>query len=469
MNLRRSLAAALLFVALVSCDNTLKNHFSRVQRSSVSLASPTNLFGTPAPYATFIYLTWTDNATSETGYRVEANDAPFDFGPPLIVQLLPADSNFFSLPVQPNRTYFIRVFATAGSSDSPPSDVIVVTTPDVPPAPTDLLATTVSSARIRLTWTNPGGAVTGNRIERSVDGGTTWTTLAVFSVPTTSASDTGLVADGRYGYRVYASNSTNESGPSTESWSITLTNAVLYLPTAGSNNVGRYSSIAVSSSGNEFVSHYDATNGNLLYTETFERPISYWAVDTGPSGPEAGGGDGTAIALDGAGKVHLVAHDLTNRRLRYVTNASGTFIATTIDSTGSNGTAPKIVIAPDGSIHILYRSDHTLQANLKHATLPSGGSSWLIEEILPFTTTLISWSLSVDSSGKLHVSYSHTDDGLTYELVHGLFSGGSRTFTPVTSAGTPLENSIALDSSGFPHIAFYEQSGKRLLHATSAR
>jgi hypothetical protein len=57
---------------------------------------------------------------------------------------------------------------------------------------------------------------------------------------------------------------------------------------------------------------------------------------------------------------------------------------------------------------------------------------------------------------------------LTYELVHGLFSGGSWTFTPVTSAGTPLENSIALDSSGFPHIAFYEQSGKRLLHATSA-
>src|SRR5262249_2248622 len=142
---------------------------------------------------------------------------------------------------------------------------------------------------------------------------------------------------------------------------------------------------------------------------------------------------------------------------------------TTLDAAGFNGQSPKIAISPlDGSIHILYLDDLPGPDNLRHARRTPPGTTWSFEEILPSATFLDSWSLSIDSSGALHVSYAHTDDGVTYELVYGEKSGSSWSFTPVTTSGRPEQNSIAVDGSGIPHIAYYDQLNRRLMHATKA-
>jgi fibronectin type 3 domain-containing protein len=89
----------------------------------------------------------------------------------------------------------------------------------VPQPPTGLTATAISSSQINLSWTAPsnngGSAITGYKIERSNDGGSTWSIPVANASPTvTTYSDTGLSLGTTYTYRVSAINSVGTSSPS---------------------------------------------------------------------------------------------------------------------------------------------------------------------------------------------------------------------------------------------------------------
>ena len=91
--------------------------------------------------------------------------------------------------------------------------------PIVPSPPTNLTANAVSSSEIDLSWTapsNPGSLLlTGYKIERSTNGGTTWSTIVSNTGSTaTTFSDTGLTASTTYMYRVSAINPVGTSSPS---------------------------------------------------------------------------------------------------------------------------------------------------------------------------------------------------------------------------------------------------------------
>jgi hypothetical protein len=79
----------------------------------------------------------------------------------------------------------------------------------VPGAPTGLNAAAASATQVNLTWVAPASqpAYSGTlayAVDRSTDGGTTWTTVAT---PSTAAyADTGLTAGTKYTYRVRATN-----------------------------------------------------------------------------------------------------------------------------------------------------------------------------------------------------------------------------------------------------------------------
>jgi hypothetical protein len=79
----------------------------------------------------------------------------------------------------------------------------------VPPQPTNMVATAVSSSQIDLTWTdNASGTSQEDNyiVQRSKASDSGWTTLSTEAQDATSYSDTGLAEKEIYWYRVYGTN-----------------------------------------------------------------------------------------------------------------------------------------------------------------------------------------------------------------------------------------------------------------------
>jgi hypothetical protein len=85
-----------------------------------------------------------------------------------------------------------------GGNDKPP--------PSPALAPTNLVATQGTTARIDLTWTDNADNEAGFKVERSQDGGTTYAEIASLPRDTTAYSDLGLLPGRTYFYRVMAWN-----------------------------------------------------------------------------------------------------------------------------------------------------------------------------------------------------------------------------------------------------------------------
>ena len=105
----------------------------------------------------------------------------------------------------------------------------------IPQPPTGLTATASSSSQIDLSWnapTNNGGStITGYMIERSTDGGTSWSTVqSNIGSTSTTYSDTGLAHSTTYTYRVSTINSVGTSSPSNTA-SATTFNVIPSSPT----------------------------------------------------------------------------------------------------------------------------------------------------------------------------------------------------------------------------------------------
>ncbi len=167
--------------------------------------TPTDLVATAAS-PTSIDLTWTDNATDETGYSIERSaDGVADW---VEVGTVEADQTTFTdTGLTCETEYFYRVAAVRDEVSSDYSNIDSATTlscADLPAAPTDLVATAVSPTSIDLTWTDNATDETGYSIERSADGVTDWVEAGTVEADQTTFTDTGLTCETEYFYRVAA-------------------------------------------------------------------------------------------------------------------------------------------------------------------------------------------------------------------------------------------------------------------------
>ncbi len=189
-------------------------------------AAPTNLAGAPVANSLQVNLTWTDNATTETGFIVERSlDGSTNWtqiGTPA------ANATSFSDPgtgLTAGTTYFYRVRAVNGIGGSTNSNVANVTTTPAPTAPSNLVATPSTTAlQIALAWTDNSSNESGFIIERSLDGSTNWTQIATPATNATAYTDsTGLSVSTTYYYRIRATNTV--LGPSLNSAVASATSA----------------------------------------------------------------------------------------------------------------------------------------------------------------------------------------------------------------------------------------------------
>jgi hypothetical protein len=188
-----------------------------------TIVVPADAVGTPSNLVAAtqstsqINLSWIDNATNETGFRV---DQSLDGVTWTTIATLGADSTSYSaIGLTAGTSYTFRVAAFNVTSVSDYSNL--VTTATLAVAPTNLTATAVSASRIDLSWFDVSGE-TGYKIERSTDG-INWTQIATTAANVTSYSNTGLNSSTTYSYRVKANNAGGDSVASNVASATTLT------------------------------------------------------------------------------------------------------------------------------------------------------------------------------------------------------------------------------------------------------
>lgn len=209
-------------------------------------------------------------------------------------------------------------------------------------------------------------------------------------------------------------------------------------------------------------------------------------------------------ALDKADKVYISY--AVNGALKYATNSSGAWVATSVDSIKDNISFTSLRIDKFGRLNIGYYDNNR---NLKYATNNTQTGEWE-------TTTVVSnnasgnVSLAFDLSGKAYISYQGLDDDINYAtnasgtwvsetIVHGPYgiggpsmaidksgvvhisgvdsknnlvyfnnSSGSWTMQIVDNGNySKAADFIAVDTSGHVHISYYDGKNGYLKYATN--
>ena len=114
----------------------------------------------------------------------------------------------FSVGITPERTMTAAVTSERTASLALASEQTFALAISITPlnltAPTNLVATAVSSSEIDLTWTDNASEEDGYSIERSPDGSTGWAEIDTVGANVEAYSDTGLETSTEYFYRVRA-------------------------------------------------------------------------------------------------------------------------------------------------------------------------------------------------------------------------------------------------------------------------
>jgi regulation of enolase protein 1 (concanavalin A-like superfamily) len=174
--------------------------------SSSTPAAPSNLTGTRAS-SSQVNLSWTDNSTNETGFKIERSTDGTNF-----TQIATVASNVttYSDTAATNVTTYYRVRATNSAGDSSYSNVAQISPLGTLAAPSNLTASATSATKVALKWTNNATNATGVKIERSTDN-VNFTQIATVASNVASYNDTALTSGRTYYYRVRATSSTGDS------------------------------------------------------------------------------------------------------------------------------------------------------------------------------------------------------------------------------------------------------------------
>ncbi len=163
-------------------------------------AAPTDLVTTPLSLTSLI-LSWTDNSTGESGFRIErSSDGVTFFQVGSVGANVTTFTNNF---LTGGASYWYRVRAYEGSLNSPWSEVVVGSTLPPPAAPTGATATPLSNSSIRVDWVDNSTTETGFKVERSLDG-VSWSQVMSVSANTTTWTNVFLTPGATYHYRVRA-------------------------------------------------------------------------------------------------------------------------------------------------------------------------------------------------------------------------------------------------------------------------
>jgi hypothetical protein len=151
------------------------------------------------------------------GYNIYRSDSPS--GPFVQLNGAPITAfNYLDTTAPAGAASYYRITAVGSAGES---EAVSLSAAPAPAAPSSLVAATVSTAQINLTWTDKSVDETGFQIERSTDG-IHFTQITTVGADVTTYADSGLSQNTTYIYRVRATNIAGNSSYSNTSSAATL-------------------------------------------------------------------------------------------------------------------------------------------------------------------------------------------------------------------------------------------------------
>src|SRR3989339_768802 len=187
--------------------------------------APNNLYAVAVSQSQ-INLTWNDNSSDETGFKIERSTSSGS-GFTEIATVSANTASYQNTGLTASTTYYYKVKAyNSGGSSGYTSEASAATqaTPTNPPTdPSGLAAVAVSASQIDLSWSDNSSDEEGFKIERSATSGSGFVQIATVGANTTSYQNTsGLASATAYYYQVRAYNSVGNSGSTLEASDTTL-------------------------------------------------------------------------------------------------------------------------------------------------------------------------------------------------------------------------------------------------------
>ena len=231
---------------------------------------------------------------------------------------------------------------------------------------------------------------------------------------------------------------------------------------ASTGDVGRSPALTTDGSGNLLLAYNDA--GGISYARY---DGSAWTTYAACATSDAcDSTHGLGVGEDSLGGLHFLSYNEADQQLMHTRTLWN--ITTTASVTGQNPSFFAIARDPTTEdLHLTYyRSDGK---KLMHKTF--NGTDWSDPTVIDDdkTHTGYSWNgMKIDSDGNLHLSYwswstSGTDDSwLKYAHFNGT-SWSVETVQSIMNQNNPtLHTSLDIDSSGNPHISYYDHKNDTL-------
>ena len=230
-------------------------------------------------------------------------------------------------------------------------------------------------------------------------------------------------------------------------------------------DVGRNSSLVVDRFGNIHIVYYDASHKALLYAFQPVSDKQHWfnmMVDN------KGVGAFNSLAVDSQGHPHITWISPKEDGLHYAYYDGKNWHAQIVDSSRIdyfNSIQLDSHDHPRISYYLYHSASGTNLLHLKYAYFD--GNQWYIQTVDRRFDTGKFNSLALDAAGNPHIAYTHVGLG---DLLYAYWDGKSWKFSDADSrrkhnSYVGIGNSIAVDSKGNPHIAYFDASRETVKYA----
>ncbi|MED5497776.1 MAG: putative Ig domain-containing protein, partial [Candidatus Thermoplasmatota archaeon] len=259
----------------------------------------------------------------------------------------------------------------------------------------------------------------------------------------------------------------NDSGASTYSlgllyrWGGTWTETII----DNGTNTGYHPSVAIDRDGALHIAYIDDVNDKLRYATNAS---GSWVLSTlGSSTYDNDGGRGTAIVVHPiTNAVHIVTtiNDNTYRDLQYHTNESGSWVNETITNTSKDeGHDPVMAMDSDGNLHVAYYCDNGC-SDLRLSSRMDG--VWQNETVASTLNVGNTPDIVIDSQNTIHIVSQYVNNKRIY-----LHSGTLGSWTEQTglSGGSAHWPTVDVDSNDAVHISYHlGNTQKDVMYMTNA-